>query len=70
MGLLQRRTRLGEAVKAIGDAGLPGRSRSALSGARPPKAVVSGLTGAAAVTAVSAAVSALRHRGEGGKADQ
>jgi hypothetical protein len=70
MGMLKRRTRLGEAVKAVGDLPIPGRSRSPLAGAHPPKAVLSGLTGVAAVAAASAAVSALRRRGEGGKDDR
>jgi hypothetical protein len=64
MGLLQRRTRLGQVVKTIGDAQLPSAVTSALGEVRgrPPKAVASGLAAAVAVTAGSAAVSALRRR--------
>ena len=70
MGVFQRKTRLGKAVEAIGDIPLPEPLRAGLAGARPPKAVLSGLTGAAALTAASAAISALRRRGEGGKAER
>ena len=66
MGLLQRRTRLGQVLKDAGDSRLPAALASALSGmrVRPPKAVTSGATALAALTAGSAAVSALRRRSE------
>jgi hypothetical protein len=72
MGLLQRRTRLGQVLKDIGDAQLPAAIESALSGAklRPPKAVASGLSAVLAVTAGSAAVSAVRRRGQPPRSDQ
>ena len=65
MGLLQRRTLLGRVIKEAGDVQLPAAVGSALSGLRrrPPKAVTSSLTALAAVTAGSAAISALRRRG-------
>ena len=66
MGLLQRRTKLGQIVKDVSDSQLPAALASALSGirVRPPKAVTSGATALAALTAGSAAVSALRRRSE------
>lgn len=66
MGLLQRRTRLGQAAKAIGDVRMPPAVGSALTRARPPKAVASGATALVVLTAASAGVSALRRRGEPG----
>jgi hypothetical protein len=72
MGLLQRRTRLGQVVKTVGDTQLPSAVASALSDVRvrPPKAVASGLAAAVAVTAGSAAVSALRRRDESPGSDR
>ena len=66
MELLHRRTMLGQILKDASDAQLPAAVGSALSRirARPPKAVTSGVTALAAVTAGSAAVSALRRRTE------
>jgi hypothetical protein len=65
MGLLQRRTKLGQAVKAIGDVKVPPQVGAALSRARPPKAVTSGVSALAALTAASAGVSAMRRRSDG-----
>ena len=64
MGLLHKRTRLGQALKDAGDAGLPGALTSALRDVpvRPPKAATRGATAALALTAGSAAVSAVRRR--------
>jgi hypothetical protein len=62
MGLLQRRTRLGQVVKAIEGVQLPSAVGSALAGLRPPRAVKSGATTVVAVTTASAAISALRRR--------
>jgi hypothetical protein len=72
MGLLQRRTKLGKLVKDAGDAHLPAALGSALSGVRvrPPKAVTSGLGAVAALTAGSAAISALRRRSEESRDDR
>jgi len=70
MGLLHRRTRVDQVLKAVGGAQLPSAVGSALSGIRPPKAVASGLAAAAALTASSAGVSALRRRAEGSRRDQ
>jgi hypothetical protein len=64
MGLLQRKTRLGTLIETVGGAQLPAAVGSALANVRPPKAVKSGLTAAVALTAGSAAVSAMRKRGE------
>ena len=64
MGLLQRRTRLGKLVKAAGGVQVPPDVSSALSRARPPKAVASGLSAVVALTAASAGVSAMRRRGD------
>ena len=66
MGLLHRRTRLGQVLKDASDSQLPAALGSALSRVRvrPPKALTSGVTTLAAVTAGSAAVSALRRRHE------
>ena len=64
MGLLQRKTKLGALMETVGAAQLPAVVGSALSGVRPPKAVKSGLTAAVALTAGSAALSALRKRSE------
>jgi hypothetical protein len=64
MGLLHKRTRLGQALKDASDARLPGALTSALGDVRlaSPKAAATGVTAALAVTAGSAAVSALRRR--------
>jgi ribose/xylose/arabinose/galactoside ABC-type transport system permease subunit len=66
MGLLQRRTRFGQVIKDVGDGQLPDAVKSALTGVPvpPPKAITSGVTAVVAVTAGSAAVSALRRRGQ------
>jgi hypothetical protein len=61
MRLFRRKTRLEQAVKSVADVRLP----SALTDALPPKAVKSGVTAAAVVTAASAGISALRKRGGG-----
>jgi hypothetical protein len=63
MALLHKRTWLGQALKDAGDA-LPNAVTSALGDVRlrPPKAVATGATAALALTAGSAAVSALRRR--------
>ena len=64
MELLQRRTRLGRVLKTAGDSQVGSALGSALRDVRvrPPKGVAPGLAAAAAVTAGSAAVSALRRR--------
>ena len=66
MGLLHRRTMLGQVLKDVSDSQLPAALGSALSRihVRPPKAVASGVTALAVMTAGSAAVSALRRRTE------
>ena len=71
MGLLHRRTRVDQVLKAVGDASqLPSAVGSALADIRPPKAVTSGLAAAAVLTASSAGVSAMRRRAEGSRRDQ
>ena len=70
MGLLRRRTRVDQVLKAVGAAQLPSAAGSALANIRPPKAVTSGLAAAAVVTASSAGVSAMRRRAEGSRRDQ
>jgi hypothetical protein len=70
MGLLQRRTRIDQVLKAVGGSQLPSAVRSALADIRPPKAVTSGLAAAAVVTAGSAGVSAMRRRAEESRRDQ
>jgi hypothetical protein len=70
MGLLQRRTRVDQALKAVGGSQLPSAVGSALTGIRPPKAVTSGLAAAAVLTAGSAGVSAIRRRAEESRHDQ
>jgi hypothetical protein len=70
MGLLHRKTRLGQVVKAVGSAQLPAAVGSALADIRPPKAVTSGLTAVVALTAGSAGVSALRRRSEESRSNQ
>ena len=69
MGLLHRKTRAEQLLKAVGASQLP----SALAGIRPPKAVTSGLAAAAVVTAGSAGVwpcaGGLRDRGAISEAD-
>jgi hypothetical protein len=57
---LRRRTRFEKAVKA---------ARDAKPEIHPPKAVKSGATAVVAVTAASAAISALRRRLEDGRSD-
>ena len=62
---LRRRTPLEKAVKTAQDIRLPSGVSSALNDVHPPKAVKSGATAVLAVTATSAAISALRRRIEG-----
>ena len=57
-------------METVGAAQLPAVVGSALAGARPPKAVKSGLTAAVALTAGSAALSALRKRSENAEHDR
>lgn len=70
MGLLHRRTRVDQLRKAVGASQLPSAVGSALAGIRPPKAVTSGLAAAAALTASSAGISAMRRRAEASRRDQ
>ena len=70
MGLLQRKTRLGALIETVGAAQLPAAVGSALSGVRPRMAVKSGRTAAVALTAGSAAVSALRKRSASAERDR
>jgi hypothetical protein len=70
MGILHRRTRVDQVLKAVGASQLPSAVGSALSGIRPSRAVASGLAAAAALTASSAGVSAIRRRAEGSRRDQ
>ena len=65
---LRRRTRLERAVKAARDA--QSGVGSALPDIRPSKGVRSGVTAVVAVTAASAATSALRRRIEETRTDQ
>jgi hypothetical protein len=66
---LRRRTSLEKVAKAARDLELPAGLRPALSDIQPPKAVKSGATAVVAVTAASAAVSAVRRRIEGTRSD-
>jgi hypothetical protein len=72
MGLLQRRTPLGQALKDAGDGRIPDALASALSDVRikPPKVVAPALAAAAALTAGSAVLSALRRRREQPESDR
>jgi hypothetical protein len=60
---LRRQTRLEKAMKAARN--VPSAVGSALNDRQPPKAVKSGVTAVAAVTATSAVISAVRRRIEG-----
>jgi hypothetical protein len=66
---LRRRTPLEKVAKAARDLELPAGFRPALSDIHAPKAVKSGATAVVAVTAASAAVSAVRRRIEGTRSD-
>jgi hypothetical protein len=66
---LRRRTPLEKVAKAARDLELPAGLRPALSDIHGPKAVKSGATAVVAVTAASAAVSAVRRRIEGTRSD-
>jgi hypothetical protein len=66
---LRRRTPLEKVAKAARDLELPAGLRPALSDIHAPKAVRSGATAVVAVTAASAAVSAVRRRIEGTRSD-
>jgi hypothetical protein len=66
---LRRRTPLEKVAKAARDLELPAGLRPALSDIHAPKAVKSGATAVVAVTAASAAVSAVRRRIEGTRSD-
>ena len=70
MGLLHRRTRADQLLKAVGASQMPSAVGSALAGVRPPKAVASGLAAVAALTASSAGISAIRRRAEASRRDQ
>jgi hypothetical protein len=67
---LRRRTRFEKVVKTAREAKLPAGVGSAVSDIHPPNAAKSGAAAVVAATATSAAISALRRRGEGGRSDQ
>ena len=66
---LRRRTPLEKVAKAARDLELPAALRPSLSDIHAPKAVKSGATAVVAVTAASAAISAVRRRVEGTRSD-